>query len=1517
MTNETLSVGRLSASGKRAARTIFDHGPRKARYTEHFDVTYAKAALDELAHLVDTKTPGLYADQRDGIDAAVEDLHVRPERALAEIAQNADDCQATALRLMLRDGPTGRQLLCTHDGTRVTLRDAVGMTFAYISGKREHARSTGKFGIGLKTIAGMAGSFEVHSRPYHFSVERQHPVWTEPQPDIPGFWEASSGETLLVLHLHRGYDESGAVDWLRDWGTSSMLFLDTLRKIAFRDQRGGLLAELAVEVEALPQLWLGGLSSPVDVRLIIDAGDASEAWTTYMTDVIAPPGLSRAHKKRDRTTPVGIAIPRRDTPTQIFAGLPLDEESDLPFSVHGQFDPDPSRAQVRKTDWNEFVIASSGELACAVLLHLFATDPASAWPAVPLGERGAGRDGWTAKQFERLVNTTRRVVAAQAMLPGCDHPVALSGVIYEAAPLERLVGSSDLAKLDDAGVPLIATHRDPAGSWRIVLDDLDCGHEVDPPAAAAMFDWDHEQLGCRSPAWFAGLVEAVLDAGAVSAPPMLERRRCLLLADGTRLAPAVARSRGALLTREDAGSTLANTLGTAMHADSAFVDACDASTLAGPWLRKTIGLRDKPGAGEALESLAGRIPSDPLELSNDTLVALRDALTKVPATKLEDLASRIGERIRIRGYETMRGGKRREVMVKPAESYLPATIDGQGADGFPQAAKRIPGLHWIHPSYADLLKTPRGSRKLPSRPLFLALGAHASPRIQPVNEDSWLHDGSATRLPRLRPATQDLELTKRNRPGERINGIRDDHDSNDLIAILEHITKLRGVARQRAARALVLSIEREWPKRYADVASARAMYGHGYWYDRGPIPATWLARVQSTRFLTSESSRVHAPTELVLRSDAYVAIMGEDRSSFCKEFRQGDIDSEVAELIGFAARPKATRIVAQLSALRSRAAAAPSAADPAERTGVAYLALAAYCREARAASTRASGRDQIDDVTAEELRAAFAQGVGLIFAAGNWFKPNEVFRGAPIFGERRPFVSADARELWDVLRVTEPSVGDCVEVLKELVDEPGAPSQQTLTDIYKRIDVEILNGRRLRELKKLPLWTGSEWRTSRPVYTVAQEGLARSLGLHLPVWHAPCAVSALSRFVDASGMSLLHEHKFEPQGITPGHRGAGAKTRPQFLAALRDFADLLSKQHPTVHSTARVSFDELESYDLAHSAKLEVLVPLTSNDTRAAPVEVFASSTHRLIAFRDPEALGRLEIGGMAIGALFGEQWTMVLAPLWEVAWTRADPDNLREKVRLAREQPTQGDPLKQLLETAAAHRATKALVRGASVLGNASHQPEPNTGAAAPRPPKTQPRRRLRDLSHVTFGEPELTGKEEPAAHKRRRQRRLKEPPKAASVSAAATEPRGIREFGEKDKETAGFNLLARALKSLDGGELEDYRELRNIGSDAVDNLKRYFELKAHEGDIPNEISLTGPEIERALKARGNYFLAVVGGLETGEVVVKIFADPLASLDFIESGSITLSGIHTKRSLLLSPRPSADGASIGPPIAD
>ena len=1501
------TAGQLSAAGKRAARTIYYKGPRKARYSERFDVVYAKAALEELEHLIDTKTPGLFAEQQEGIDASVEDLHVRPERALAEIAQNADDCGARGLRFAFRAGADGRDLLCAHDGTRVTLRDAVGMTFAYISGKREETLSKGKFGIGLKTIAGMASSFDVHCHPYHFTVERQHPQWTDPEPDIPGFWAAESGHTLLVLHLHEGYDESGAVEWLDEWGTDSMLFLESLRHLEFSDLVGGRLGHLTVTSDDLQPIHLPGIEVPVSVRRTVDSDDPARSWTIYSCEVVAPPHLKRAHKKRDRTTPLGIAIPLRESPTQIFAGLPLDEDCKLPVSVHGQFDPDSKRAQLRKTDWNEFVIVELGKLTTAVLLDRFARDPATAWQATPRRESAAGRDRWTVQQFGALVAQVRKSVADRAVLPGPRDPVPLADLVYEAPALEGVVDADDLSRLAEGCSPLSRDHRDEGSSWRLVLADLERGRAVSPEQAAAMLDWP--DIGIRPAHWYAELLEAILATRSVRPDRQLDGRRCVLLADGTRITPKRARESAAIITREAAASALASRLGLALLIDRAFADECDAREHAGKWLERVIGLRDRPSGEQTLGRLARRSLHEPLVLDDDQLVALRDELSKLSAGKLEDLGPRIGERIRVRGYEVLRGRRHQAVHVAPTEAYLSATIDGHGATGFPQVARDIPGFHWIQPSYAELLKTARGSRRLAARPLFLSLGAHAAPRLRQVPETWSLHDDHAAPLRRTLPETQGVAIARLDHPREQINGVRGDHDSRDLIQVLDHITKLRGVQRQRAARALILSLDREW-RRYADVTTATAMYGYGWWYERGSIPATWLARIQSTAFMTSESGRIRRPVDLALRSEAYVAVMGEDPAAFCKEIREGQISPEVAETLGFAARPRVRRIILELTRLRAAdtdGRLRPSAIST--RAAAAYLALAVYCREAGVGTRRLTGRDQVDDVRVDELRAMFSDAEGLVYADGQWHRPRDVFRGARIFGDLRPFVSpSEARALWDILGIGEPSISDCAKVLIDLAVDAEPPHASLLTGIYTRIESELDGEHRPREVRRLPLWTGREWRADRPIYAVGQEALAHSLADCLPVWGAPCSLAAVSKFARAAAVTVLDPRTFEPQGIGPGHRAAGGKVRPHFLAAVRYFAELLGKDYPEVHINAPVSFDDLEAYDLAHSAKLEVVVALGPVDVRPAPVQVFASEHHRLVAFRDPDALGRHEIGGMAIAALFDDARAAALAPLWEIAWQRADPENLREKVRLAREDPVEDDPLKTLMENAGRRKAAKALVDDRDEpQPSEAGQPRPRQ---APAPTQQAPRRHLRDLSKIRFGNPKIIGDDEPGTRRHRQRGPLKEPPSQTRThfSPPSKEPKGIREYTDKEKETEGFKLLKKALKSVDGSELEDYRDLRGMGSDSIDNLRRYFELKAHAGEIPDDVSLTGLEVERAVREGGKYFLAVVGGLETGDVMVKIFAHPLATLDFVEAGSIVLSGVSRKRALELRPIPSESG---------
>jgi hypothetical protein len=82
-------------------------------------------------------------------------------------------------------------------------------------------------------------------------------------------------------------------------------------------------------------------------------------------------------------------------------------------------------------------------------------------------------------------------------------------------------------------------------------------------------------------------------------------------------------------------------------------------------------------------------------------------------------------------------------------------------------------------------------------------------------------------------------------------------------------------------------------------------------------------------------------------------------------------------------------------------------------------------------------------------------------------------------------------------------------------------------------------------------------------------------------------------------------------------------------------------------------------------------------------------------------------------------------------------------------------------------------------------------------------------------------------------------------------------------------------------------------VGADARDKLRRYFEIKATYGELPDEVTLTANEAERALREGNKFFLAVVAGLEEGyDTVVKIFPNPVRNLTMKPTTSVTLAGI-------------------------
>ena len=110
----------------------------------------------------------------------------------------------------------------------------------------------------------------------------------------------------------------------------------------------------------------------------------------------------------------------------------------------------------------------------------------------------------------------------------------------------------------------------------------------------------------------------------------------------------------------------------------------------------------------------------------------------------------------------------------------------------------------------------------------------------------------------------------------------------------------------------------------------------------------------------------------------------------------------------------------------------------------------------------------------------------------------------------------------------------------------------------------------------------------------------------------------------------------------------------------------------------------------------------------------------------------------------------------------------------------------------------------------------------------------------------------------------------------------------------------LVRKLLSSDRQEIVDIRTQRNVGADAIDNLKQFYELKIIAGVEPDRVTLTNSEVKRAM-SDDEFFLIVVSGIEgiDARPKVRVFVDPLNQLQQTYNGSITLSGVRSTESLV------------------
>lgn len=1469
----------LAAAGREAARRVWREGVR-AQIDDPFDARFAHAAIDEFGRLQRDETPGIIRDALEGAAMAGGQLDVEPFHGVIEVLQNADDAGASELRMAVRPRGRSRVLLFVHDGKPVRLNDVIAMGLAFVSTKREQAYSKGRFGIGLKTLRVLGPALRVHSGPYHASVSISGSEVTalEPTKPIQGLFNPSAGDTLIELELDQGFKTSDLKGWLQGLDASLLLFLDSVRTFTLAGARSSKpIFQLALRTSKGESFDLSlGQTELTCAEEILRAGDG-RSWRRYSVDRPVPASApKRLHKQTGPVTPLAVAVPDHGTGRgRIFAGLPLPTAVKWPFSINAQFDIDTPRKGVQKGDWNKWLLGRMVELVTGVARHRFNVDPGSGWTAVPLPtEAEEVPHEWLRAELEEaggaILRRTMRGLGLR--IKGADRQIR--DLIFEAKELERLVSPEDLALIDDDGTALPKTHRDRSGRWRLVLAEHGEAYEIGVESALALLDLKDAELGERGVNWFIRFARAAISAGEGDA---LRWHQSMVLNDGSRVAPPAPDAQGELLVKRTRKDSLAARLGLARVIHRAYLTKNPEAAAVRRWLEREGILATASDDRATLRALAsrGRERQPPLEVSDADLLDLRTALLTIQEEEQAGLGAGVGAGVLVDGFSWARN-KQSKRKVRPADSYLPKTLEDR-PDGWCTAANKTPGLTYVAARYAQVIrKSSAKGGEFGAARFFRLLGCEIAPHLR-MPEDSELRYGELAS-----PIDHDaLSASQRNAlGGEYASHMKGDRSSDDLSKVVEDIARDRSKKRRgQRANALVRTLGREWDRLFADHTEAPAVTSYYQWQEKAKLPASWLAVAMDTGWLNDSEGTPRPPVELAVRTPATEAIHGLGYDSFAIDLDAELATSPAVRALGIETDPRVSEIVELLGEMRE-------SGEPPDMAALAtrYFAL-------NAAVTRVdAGQDElVGDLTVRQLRSRFGtdpRRPGLVFTGQGWRRPREVFRGAPIFGDLRPFVpeSRRAGRLWRMLGIPEPGVDACVAVLRKIAKKkPDAEGEEIVVNTLGRLETLVNDAKpqSLAGLGSVPLWTGNGWTSKRPVFAVDSEELSASLAGKLAVWQPPLVPSSLGALLEHLGVRLIELDEFEAL-VDEEDVEAGEPYRETFARAVAALQEDLARHDRDLSRSIEVRWDDLAEAEIALASGFQLTVKVPGRKPVRVPARAHLSREPLRLSVADIEDLGDRYAGGKAIASLFPPEGRHKAEIAWSVACEEALKDGDRPHLRLA------GDPretdIEDLFEQAkkAPRKPKRRRKKDDSRPTMAEPQPEARPAARRLKDPE--------DLTVVSVDRP--SGSKKPKRHRGKRGLR-RDAPEGRPIHGGRPAPPSAPVAYSSDE------LQERALLALNtavNGELSDLRDfqhLRGVGADALDRLKRFFEIKSTAGPMKDQVDFTINEFRRAVEARGKFYLALVSGLEVGyETVVRIIPDPASSLEVRRSQGIRLAGI-------------------------
>jgi hypothetical protein len=495
--------------------------------------------------------------------------------------------------------------------------------------------------------------------------------------------------------------------------------------------------------------------------------------------------------------------------------------------------------------------------------------------------------------------------------------------------------------------------------------------------------------------------------------------------------------------------------------------------------------------------------------------------------------------------------------------------------------------------------------------------------------------------------------------------------------------------------------------------------------------------------------------------------------------------------------------------------------------------------------------------------------------------------------------------LWSLLRIQRPGIEDAKTVLRKLSSEPCLNMEKRLVMLESLRILSAARPTQLGGLKRSRLWVGDRWERKRPVYAVANPLVAEALKGRIPIWDPGGSLGQVESLIEPLGLMRIDpsqsrvldkQDAIEDPVLTRIYNRAVANMRADL--ALSD---------PGAEASLTVSWDDLAGYQICLLPTIRVQLAMTVADKPLTlDVNAWLETQSGTLYLTEFDAAGRLTSGAYAIAAVF-TGGTRSIAHAWVVAWSEAHAGHEAEKVATAaseaaerRRQRDEADDAR-LREFAARSKQKRSRSRtGGKKLGDGdSAEGKPSVVDSPP-----LPTRNLIDTARLTIrgGDGTIINADRNSVtvttrDPTKKPAGLKDPDPKNRKNSPQTPRRSPANYTEVEKEDAGMEVVRQVL-GLDIEEMIDIRNQHNVGADAVDELRNFFELKVHAGDIPDRIRLQDSEVERAFETE-DFFLVLVGNVEAGgpPTEVRVITDPLNNLSRTLAGHITLSGVRAAKS--------------------